>query len=131
MNEDIQRCINLLKEEANNEQAFFSLEYDKKTINQTEIIANKDGLRLYVAELLTALNQDDKKAYPLKQQDWYMNAFGISPQYIKLKNSSRKLYQKKEKKETTFLTKASPYIMLLLIAVFIILLMSFIIKWIS
>jgi len=131
MKEEYQRCVNLLKEEANNEQAFFSLEYGKKTVNQTEIIANKDGLRLYIAELLNALNQDEKKEYPLKQQDWYMNTFGISPQYIKLKNSSRKLYQKDDKKKITFLTKASPYIMLFLIALFILLLMSLVVRWVT
>ncbi len=37
MNEEYQRIINLLEEEANTEQAFFSFEYGKKSINQTEM----------------------------------------------------------------------------------------------
>jgi hypothetical protein len=131
MNEDIQRSIHLLEEEANTEHAFFSLEYSKKSINQTEIVANKDGLRLYIAELFKALNQEEIKAYPIKQQDWYMNNFGISPQYIKLKDKSRKSYQKSGKNKTNFLAKASPYIMILLIAAIVLFLISVIVNnWI-
>ncbi len=131
MNEDFQRSIHSLEEEANTEQAFFSLEYSKKSINQTEIIANKDGLRLYIAELLKALNQEEIKAYPIKQQDWYMNNYGISPQYVKLKDSSRKSYQKSGKNKANFLAKASPYIVILLIAMIILFLMSIVVRWIG
>ncbi len=131
MNEDFQRSIHSLEEEANAKHAFFSLEYNKKSINQTEIVANKDGLRLYIAELLKALNQEETKAYPIKQQDWYMNNYGISPQYVKLKDSSRKSYQKSGKNKANFLAKASPYIVILLIAMIILFFMSIVVRWIG
>jgi hypothetical protein len=130
MQEEYEAIINKLREEAKEEQAFFSLEYGKKTVNQTEISANRDGIRLFTAKLLEVLVDKNLKEQPIKEEEWYLNAYGISPQYIKIQSTSRKLYLQNKKKKNPLLSGIMPYVIIIAIAVIIMLLMSLIVaKW--